>query len=273
MFGLWRATWGMARGVFWDLPKLAVKSLFALPNFALNEMYYMTELWYALKDHPGAQKQFFNEVVAKVEAAYNEAPALLAKIKNLPETVKTAVNASLDKFSKELNSGDWEAALTELSASTTDAIAQIALTVGPGILARSAKAAALVDAAKTAEFGAETEKLEGALKAIEPAAEALGELSKTVTPGLWFTTEHLQKLFGITAKEAEWLAKFTAENKISVVLRSRAAESIEWINNKGALLKPYWIKAKNVNWADVEYFGFNEERRRPCRAAQATPVR
>lgn len=257
IYGMWRATWGTARGIFWDLPQLAFRAVIAVPTFALNEMDHMVELWYALKDDPAAQRAYLAAVVAKVEEAYAEAPELLAKVKNLPGTVNGAVLGAMTKFANDWSAGRWDLALTDLTATSTDAVIQLAFAVGPGVLARFPKAAAVWEATKAKTFAKASGVLERAIKRIEPAAQALRQLRGTVVPGLWFTTRQLQKLYGVSAREAEWLANFTRTNKISVVLRSRAEESIAWLD-RGALMKPYWIKAKNVNWADVEYLGFHE---------------
>jgi hypothetical protein len=46
--------------------------------------------------------------------------------------------------------------------------------------------------------------------------------------------------------------------KISLVFRSRLEESIRWLE-RGAYLKPYWLKLKNVNWIDAQYLGYRSE--------------
>ena len=98
--------------------------------------------------------------------------------------------------------------------------------------------------------------MNAASHAIEPAATAVAALAK-VTPGYEFKFAQLRKFVGMTDREAQWLSEFCARNRISVVLRSRAEESIAWIK-KGAMLKPSWIKSKGVTWADVAYLGYDQ---------------
>ena len=73
--------------------------------------------------------------------------------------------------------------------------------------------------------------------------------------------------------EANWLSDFCARKRINVVLRSRAEESIRWISEKGAMLKPSWIKSKGVTWADVKYLGLQQNGRRPGHHEEAPAAR
>jgi hypothetical protein len=100
------------------------------------------------------------------------------------------------------------------------------------------------------------EALQGASRAIEPATNAVRALGE-ITPGYRFTVEQLKRFVGMSKDEVEWLAEFTKTRELSVVLRSRAEESIAWVREHGAVLKPSWIKSKNVTWADVEFLGYS----------------
>jgi hypothetical protein len=69
---------------------------------------------------------------------------------------------------------------------------------------------------------------------------------------------HLRSLFGITQREADFLRAFARENKLLLVVRSRAAESVKWIKAFGAVLKPEAIKLKNVSFTDWKWLGYPE---------------
>jgi hypothetical protein len=112
-----------------------------------------------------------------------------------------------------------------------------------------------LDTEKAAAATKATDELAAATQKVEPAEEAVQALKK-VPNDFPYTLKQLRTFIGMDAKEADWLKAFTKEKKISVVLRSRAEESIEWIK-KGAMLKPSWIKSKNVTWLDVEFFGYS----------------
>ena len=274
-YGLWGLTYGTVKGIY-DLGAFGVKSVLGVPAAVLNEVGHMAALWRATEKDPAARQALIETVVVKVYKAYNEAPWLVAKAgvemgMSIPAAVEKLVSGYFTRISNEWYAGNWEQAITDVAETGTNVVGLIggpailkAAGVGPAALRVAAGTlvrAEPVEAAWVAEEAATTaktaEELEAASKAIEPAETAVKAL-EDVTPGYPFTVAQMGKFFGMTAEEVQWLSDFTNTKKISVVLRSRAEESIEWIK-KGAMLKPSWIKSKNVTWADVEFLGYHEK--------------
>jgi Calx-beta domain len=275
VLGLWGATWGTVRGI-WDLGMLAGKGVLSIGSGALNEVGHIAELWKATEGNPAARLALAQTVVSKVYTAYKEAPWLLGKAAveagvSLSTAIPKLVEAYFTKITNEWYAGDWRQAITDMSETGTNAVALLAgpglikaagvgpaaLRVASGSLARLAPVAEALSEESAALYAKAGAALDAVSEAIEPAATAVKALAEGV-PGYEFTVAQLRKFVGMSADEAEWLSKFTAERKISVVLRSRAEESIEWIK-KGAMLKPSWVKSKNVTWLDREFLGYSEK--------------
>jgi len=261
VYGLWGATYGTVRGIF-DLAALGVKGVIYVGAGTLNGLDHMVELWTATENDPAARKALMEAITAKVEAAYTEAPWLLPKgLGALYHAVDGAVGAYFTKISNAWHAGDWREALTDVADTGTNvaalAFGPAALKLASGGLTRLAPVADAWAAQLASRFTKVDEALQAASKAIEPALTAVKSLAE-VTPGFEFKIPQLQKFFGVSAREADWLAGFAKAKKISIVFRSRAEESLAWLK-KGAMLKPYWVKAKNVSWLDVQYLGYKAE--------------
>ena len=260
LIGLWNVTWGAARGLLWDLPILAGKTLLDIPTWVLTYVNHQVELWYSVKSDPELRAAYIQEVFDKSLEAFEDAPYLLpATLFNLYQATDQAVGAKYDQMAKEWYAGDWRGASLEMGTEVGERFVDVALAIAPGVLARSALARDAWQATKTRTFSAAAELLAPITQRAQvPALRAAEALRSIVQPGMRFTTRHLQKLYGLSAEEAGWLSEFTKRRRISVVLRSRLEESLKWIN-EGAFLKPYWIKLKNVNWTDVEYLGYHPD--------------
>lgn len=261
VYGLWGATYGLVHGIY-DLANLGAKGVYNVGTGTLDELDYLVELWTATKDEPGAHQALVDAALAKVEAAYTEAPYLLQEShEKLEQIVSSAIDAYFTKIAVAWIAGDWRDALTDVTDTGTNvaatALGPAAVKVAAGSLARlvpveaawSAKAASAYE-----KVGAGLESVSAAIERAQTAAKALAE----VLPGYRFTVAELSKFFGVSAKEADWISAFTKAKKISLVFRSRAEESLAWLD-KGAMLKPYWIKAKTVSWVDVQYLGYKAE--------------
>lgn len=175
--------------------------------------------------------------------------------------MSAAIDAYFTKIANAWIAGDWREALTDVTETGTNVVATAvgpaAAKVAAGTLARLAP----VEAAWSAKVAGAYEKAGAALDAVSAsierakiAAKALAE----VVPGYRFTIAEMTKFFGVSAKEADWISAFTKAKKVSLVFRSRAEESLAWLD-KGAMLKPYWVKAKTVSWVDVQYLGYKAE--------------
>jgi hypothetical protein len=274
-YGLWGLTYGTVKG-FYDLAAFGVKSVLGVPAAVLNEVGHIAALWRATENNPAARQALIETTVTKVYKAYNEAPWLLAKASvemgmSIPAAVDKLVSGYCTRISNEWYAGNWEQAITDVSETGTNVVGLLAgpailkatgvgpaaLRVASGSLARLAPVAEALSEETAALYAKAGAALDAVSEAIEPATTAIKGLAEAV-PGYEFTVAQLRKFIGMSADEAEWLSNFTAERKISVVLRSRAEESIEWIK-KGAMLKPSWIKSKNVTWLDRQFLGYSEK--------------
>jgi len=257
IWGLWRFTWGTFRGVVWDLPSLAVRSAMGVPTATFNAIDRTVQLWRALEKDPVARAQYINAVADRTATVFEEAPWKIALAPNaIFNAASNAVGAHMTQLSKEWEAGDWRGALTEFSAGGTQTVGEVVTMLGPGVLARFPVAAARWQATKAALYLKATQKLATVLKKAESAKVALSALRGVVKPGLAFTEKHMARLFGVGAKESNRLSIYAKAKKLSIVLRSRAAQSIKFIESGKAVLKPYWIKTKNVSHLDTEYLGY-----------------
>ncbi len=259
VYGLWGLTYGTVRGVV-DLGVLYYKGVYSLTTATIDEMYHLTELWAATEADPEARQDLIDSIEQKVETEFADAPWLLAeKGAALYDTINHAVGAYFTKIGTAWYAGDWREALTDMAETGTTVIGSVAgpaaLKLAAGALVRIAPVAEAWSASLAARYAKTAKALEAVSETIEPAETAIRGLAEAAD-GYEPTVNQLRKFIGMDAKEASWLGKFTKERKLSVVLRSRAEESLEWIK-KGAMLKPSWIKSKNVTWLDVEFFGYS----------------
>ena len=63
--GLWRLTFGTAKGLFWDLPKAAIGGVAKISTGTLNMLDRTVELWTATENDPAARQQLLNLVANK----------------------------------------------------------------------------------------------------------------------------------------------------------------------------------------------------------------
>jgi hypothetical protein len=275
VYGLWNFTYGTVRGIF-DLGMLAANGVYDIGAGTLNQVDHIVELWTATENDPAAREALYQTVESKVVQAFAEAPFVLEHAATKTgETLATAIPAAIDAYltniSNAWNAGDWRQAITDVTETGTTAVAlagpvilkvaglgAAALKVTSGSLVRLAPVEAAWTAEEAAAEAKAEESLASATKTVEPAETAVEELGKAVRPGFSFSLADLQQFFGISPTEASYLSDFTKARKISVVLRSRAEESLKWLK-EGAMLKPYWIKAKTVTWADVQFLGYDAQ--------------
>jgi probable HAF family extracellular repeat protein len=256
-WGLWRATYGAVRGLLWDLPSLVVKGIYNVSTASLDYMDRMVELWTACDDNSACLDDLVDTVTDKILDTYEQAPELLTQsASQLKQQVDQALTSHFAKLEAEWDAGDWRDALTELTAEGTDTAINVALMLGPAVLARSPKAAAAWNTLKTATYAKVGDGLAATVRALEPAKAAFLALSKVVKPGYWFTEEQMASLFGVSERESSLLSAFTKRLGINVVLRSRASQAIKYLEEGLAVMKPYWIKTKNVNQLDVDFLGY-----------------
>ncbi len=69
----------------------------------------------------------------------------------------------------------------------------------------------------------------------------------------------LRKAFGVADAMAERLAQFAKDNDLIISLRFRQPESLKWINEFFAVLKPEAVKIKNVDRIDIQFLGYRDK--------------
>ena len=272
-FALWNATYGAVRGLY-DLNASVRATVLNIPSATLNAVEHLAETWRALEPlPPGVREEVAQAIEEKVIVTFAEAPWALQKAAGeLRPAINKLVSTYFTKITNDWYAGDWRQAITDVADTS---VSTAALFVGPGVLkgskagatalelaagtlSRSEPAAEALAVETAAEYAKADEALNAAGHAIVPAATGVAELAK-VTSGYQFKLAQLRKYVGMTEAEAKWLADFCEKHRINVVLRSRAEESIRWISEKGAMLKPSWIKSKGVTWADVKYLGYSDK--------------
>jgi PKD repeat protein len=261
--GLWNVTWGSVRGVLWDLPLWAVKSLLAVPPAALSYMNHQVELWGEVEGDRVLRAQFVNALLERVAVAFEEAPYMNQDkvVSDIYHAIDRAVAQKYTNISRNWYDGDWKGAAEAMGTEVTERAVDVATALAPAVLARMPRVAAKWEATRTALYAKAFEALHGTIREITGFRAAVNSLRGIVMPGLVFTNRHMAKLFGLATHEAEWARAFvknyrtTLGRKISMVFRSRLEESIRWLEN-GAYLKPYWMKLKNVNRVDTQYLGY-----------------
>ena len=258
VLGLWNLTYGTLRGAF-ELPPALFFGAIDVSMGTLNAMSRLVELWTAIEDDESARGEFIGTVYNKVLASIAAAPDAIALAPaNLFQTVSDAVGRQMTSMSKDWFAGDWKGALTAASAGGTEFAAIAAQSLGPGILARLPAVATRWNAVRTALYAKALSKLAPVIKKVTQARGAAAALAEVVKPGLEFTSKHMTKIFGVSSTEMKRVAQYAQAHRLSIVLRSRAQQSIGFLEKKVAVLKPYWIKSKNVNEIDVAYLGYRE---------------
>jgi hypothetical protein len=98
----------------------------SLAKGTIDEMYYLTELWGATSADPAARRALVEALVRKVETAFGEAVWMLPeKGAALYDSVNNAVGTYFTKISNNWHAGNWEQALTDMSESSTVAVATV----------------------------------------------------------------------------------------------------------------------------------------------------
>ena len=250
--GLWNLTAGGVAALFTDLPPLIGKGILAIPGAALRYIELEAELWKAVKNDPAKRVLFLNVVSNQALLAYENAPELAKNSQAIKDKAAQAVQGHLDGLANDWYSGDWERAVRDFSQEGTEVTGT--LLMGTGVLTRLAPAVDALKAARAAAYARYFETLDAAVGRVVGAREALDTL-KRAYPGYNFLTADLRTYYGLSSSQAEFLRQFCRTNKVIVTLRSRATESLKWLD-LGAVLKPEQIKIKTVNFLDSKWLGF-----------------
>ena len=255
--GLRNISTGMLSGLFVELPKLVAKGIAHVPTALTTYVSAEMDLWNSIKDDPAEVAAFTNLVGNTMLLAYKNAPEL---IDNEEKFRKSITKDILDGYTRVWNDwygGNRESALEEFGREFTERGGDLAMAIAPGLLARDARVLEAFRTTKAKLFEQTSAGLKSAESSLVSANEAMELLKNVVKPGFEMTNTVLQKTFGLRSVETDFLRQFARDNKLLIVVRSRAAESVEWIEKLGAVLKPESIKLKNVSWLDVKYLGYD----------------
>ena len=256
--GLWRLTFGTLRSVL-ELPPALFFGAIDVSMGTLHALDRLVELWTSIEDDPSARGDFIGTVYNKVAATFAAAPDALALApSNLFQLVSDAVGNKMTALAKQWKAGDWRAALEEATAGGGEGAATVAMSLGPGVLARLPAVAARWNTLRTATYARIGTRLAPVVKRITQGRAAAKALADVVRPGFEFGATHMSKIFGVSSTEMKRVAQYAQAHKLSIVLRSRAQQSIGFLEKKVAVLKPYWIKSKNVNEIDAAFLGYSK---------------
>jgi hypothetical protein len=273
--GVWNLTGGVAVAVFKDLPLLLAKGVIGAPSALASYAQLEAELWDSIKGDPVKVAAFLNIVSNTALLAYRHAPALAGNTTEFVKKVDQQVLEHYTRLANDESSGNLYAAIQEYGKEGTEITGNLVL--ASGILTRLPAAAEALNAIKQASYVKVGETLNVIADGVG-AREALAALKQAV-PGYEFLTADLRKFYGLSENQVAYLRGFAKENKLIITLRSRAEESIKWLN-EGAVLKPEQIKIKTVSIDDINYLGYRKGdlgrvviRRPPSQAELARSLR
>ncbi|HZZ96505.1 MAG TPA: hypothetical protein VFE19_05810 [Jatrophihabitantaceae bacterium] len=257
--GLWGLTGGAISGLFAAVPQLVSKGIHAVPAALVMYVDDEMELWQAAQQNPVAMAAFLNPFTNQVLLAFKHTPELIGDVTTFVKGLQADVEARWNKIANDWYHGRYGDALTEFSDEFTSDAGNAAMILAPAVLARSPKVLAAFKAAKASIYAQVSAELASWAPKVVSAADALNVLEGVVKVGYEMSNTTLRQFFGLTDAQAAFLRNFAEENRLLIVVRSRAAESVEWIKKFGAVLKPENIKIKNVSWEDYKYLGYAKD--------------
>ena len=238
--GLWNAASGMVTGLI-SLPGLSSSTVYAVTQ-------YQSEVWDSFTE---AQKQQFAVGTASLVVPVLEANVGLAA-EGAAQLFNKASGATYHYFTtldNDWHVGNYAKTVEDYTALSTDAVGQFVVPWAIGKLATSSDAVRAVEATQQLENASATE----AASAITDAssAPAVAESVSTIKSGAQLFAGQIAKLFGIGPDELASLQALATKYDFLLVVRSRAASSLDWINDFAAMLKPEALKIKTVSELDT----------------------
>ena len=254
-----------------NLPLLVGQGLVAIPPALYDFAQFEVQLWQSLQNDPVAKLAYTNALTLSAYAMYKNAQGLASS--SFGKEIVAAENAYFTNLSN-LWARDWGAAVEQIGEDTGAAVAPVAgpklaawfvRGMAPALLARSAPALKAFAAQQNTLFTAFGEELTSRYPRFASALDAISAL-EDAPPGTPFTDTQIRQLYGLTQRQVTWLRNFAQANDLLIVCRSRAVESIAWLNGQvingvkwaEAVLKPEAIKLKNVSFEDWQYLGYKE---------------
>lgn len=249
--GLWNLTGGVAVAVFKDVPLLLAKGIINVPSAVITYANLEAQLWDSIKDDPVQRAVFLTGVGSLALLAYKNAPTLAGNVADFYKKVDQQVLQHYTALANDESSGNYYAAIQEEAQEGTEAGGNLVLATG--LLTRLPAAAAALNEIKQASYVRVGEALNAFADGVG-ARDALTALKEAV-PGYEFLTTDLRKFYGLSDTQVAYLRGFAQRNRLIITLRSRAEESLKWLN-EGAVLKPEQIKIKTVSIDDINYLGY-----------------
>jgi hypothetical protein len=254
-----------------DLASLVGQGLVAIPPALYAYAQFEAELWRSIQHDPVALAAFTNVFTAQAYLVYKHAEGFANS--DFKKQLDAALNQYFTKLSNDWYSGDWGAAVEQVGEVTGENLAPVAgpklatwlvRGIAPGVLAKSEEALGAFKKATEKAYTQFGEELTARYPRFASALDAITAL-KNAPPGYEFSNTQIRQLYGLTQAEAEFLRAYAKANDLLIVVRSRAVESIAWLNGQvidgvkwaGAVLKPEAIKLKNVGLYDVKYLGYS----------------
>lgn len=261
--GFANSVWGGIRGLFYDLPQLIYQGSYSYVQTIVERH---AELWNAIRSEPDLLNAYRAYLEKSAEFALRDLETLKGigpGVKKLWDQANKDTEKKFTGIANQWYHGNWADAAKDMGEVTGQtlgdiALADLATAKALAIVPRMARAAKIADGAKLAANRTLRVAVDAFTRGRASAKQVIRFLKGKVKPGYIFDFDQLPALYGLSRKQAEYLARLAREEGLIFSLRSRAAESLEWIK-KGAYLKPEWIKLKNVNQYDVEFLGFHPD--------------
>ena len=254
-----------------DLPRLVGQGITAIPPALYDFTEFEVDIWKAAQTDPVAKLALNNLFTATAYSMYKNAEGFAGS--SFGKEILAAEDSYFTNLSN-LWARDWGAAVEQVGEATGAAIAPAAGPklatwfvegFGPALLARSGPAINAFARQTAALYTAFGEELSIRYPRFASALDALTAL-KNAPPGYEFSDTQIRQLYGLTQAQVTFLRNFAKTEDLLIVVRSRAAESVGWLNGQvikgvkwaAAVLKPEAIKLKNVSFEDWQYLGYNE---------------
>ncbi len=253
---------GTIRGIVIDIPKLIGTGGQAYLQLVTERT---AELWKAVRESKDAHEAFDQYVQKQFEFMLRDFEA----VGKVPGALKNALHgfdkssqAHLDKLANQWFAGNWVEAAEQLGKDSGELAGDVAL--GDVVLAKALAALPrlnkVVKAAEKAA-GAGLTRLKPVVNTFtakaQSAVRAMKFLKTRLKPGFVADFEALEVLYGLTHAQARFMAVLAKTESILIAARSRGSGALKWIEDFKALVKPEWIKLKNVNHYDVQFLNYN----------------
>jgi PKD repeat protein len=239
--GLWDAASGMVTGLI-SLPGVASSALFATTQV-------QQQVWDAFTP---AQKDQFAASAASLILPVLEANATLAAqgAAALYAKAYAFTGQYLTRLDNDWHVGNYAQTVADYSSFASNALGQAAMPVVIGKLATSTLAVDAVDTAQAADQAKLAEVAAG-LSSDGTVGSAL-EALQAVAAGSELSVAQIAEMYGISSDELQALKDLATKYDFMLVVRSRAASSLDWINDFSAMMKPEALKIKSVSALDVQ---------------------